>query len=190
MIKESLIKNKNILAVCLFLFLLGIPIGYLSYGLIADKVLPVIQSIAAEIQGKSQLETVLAIFLNNYRVCVILTLAGIFIIPALGIVMLNGFIIGFVAKLLQNENLGILYLIKGIALHGIFELPAIFISAAIGIRIGLSLLTFDFSKMKKNASQSIREAIVVHFLVVVPLLIIAAFIEVFISAALILGKTI
>jgi stage II sporulation protein M len=184
MIKDALYRNKNLILACITLYFLSIPVGYVSYDLVADKVMPMIQQFTQDIQGKSQLETAITIFLNNYRVCAILLLAGTFILPTIFILFVNGFAMGFVMKMLEIKNHDLIFLIKGIAPHGIFELPAIFISAAIGLRIGLSYLTPDNKKRIENVNQAIKEAVLINFLVVLPLLIIAAFVEAFVTTAL------
>jgi stage II sporulation protein M len=182
MIREALQRNRTLFLACTALYIISIPIGYLSYDLIADQVMPILQKFLGEIQGKSQLDMALTIFLNNYRVCALLLFAGMFILPAVFILFVNGFAMGFVMKMLEIKNHDLLFLIKGIVPHGVFELPAIFISAVIGIRIGLSYLTPDNKKRIKNVNQAIKEAVLINFLVVLPLLIIAALVEVFVSA--------
>jgi stage II sporulation protein M len=188
MIREALSRNKRLILAIISLYILSIPAGYLSYGYIAQQVMPLMQKFIENIEGKSELEMVENIFINNYRVCGLLMLTGAFILPAIVIIFINGFAMGFVVKLLEIKNHGLFFLIKGIVPHGIFELPAIFISAAIGLRIGLSYLTLDNKKRVEDVNKAIKEAVLINFLVVLPLLIIAAFVEVFVSAAL-LGKT-
>jgi len=97
----------------------------------------------------------------------------------------NGFIMGFVMESLQRKGQDALFMLKGLTPHGIFELPALFIAGAAGLRIGFSYITTDRKKQAHNASQSIREAAATEVLIVIPLLFLAAFIEAYISAALI-----
>jgi stage II sporulation protein M len=184
MIKDALYRNKNLILACIVLYIISIPVGYVSYDLVADKVMPMIQQFTQDISGKSQLDTAITIFMNNYRVCGLLLLAGTFILPTVFILFVNGFAMGFVMKLLEIRNHDLFFLIKGVAPHGIFELPAIFISAAIGLRIGLSYITLDKKKRIENVNKAIKEAVLINFLVVLPLLLIAAFVEAFITAAL------
>ena len=84
----------------------------------------------------------------------------------------NGFIIGLVSGLVVSET-GILSLWR-LAPHGIFEISAVVISFGIGLKAGL----FVFHKDRwKRLKVYIRDALLVFFLVVLPLLLIAAFIE-------------
>lgn len=55
----------------------------------------------------------------------------------------NGFIMGFVMESLQRKGQDALFMLKGLTPHGIFELPALFIAGAAGLRIGFSYITTD-----------------------------------------------
>jgi len=58
--------------------------------------------------------------------------------------------------------------------HGIFELPAVFISLALGMKLG----TFIFQKKKMNSFKDyLWNSFRIFIFVVIPLLVIAAFIE-------------
>ncbi len=184
-ITKALAGNNGLIAVCIAAFLLGIPAGYALYDNAESMLLPVLKQLKDMILQESNLETALNIFYNNYKVSVYLVVAGTLIAPTLLIMFSNGFIMGFVIKYLQKEDKGLLYFMKGVTLHGIFELPAIFIAGAIGLRIGLSFLTTDNRKRARDVSKSLKEAAVIHVLLVTPLLLIAAFIEAYVSAALV-----
>jgi len=92
-------------------------------------------------------------------------LFGIF--PALSSIG-NGVIIGFV---MSKVGLGSFWRLIP---HGIFELPAVFISFGIGIKLGFSIFS-------KNRAKTIRErlhnSLLVFSFIVIPLLVIAAIIE-------------
>ena len=182
---KALARNNGLAAVCVAVFLLGIPAGYVLYDNVESMLLPVIKQLKDMILQETNFETAISIFFNNYKVSVYLVVAGTLIAPTLLIMFSNGFLMGFVIKYLQKEDKGFLFFIKGVSLHGIFELPAISIAGAIGLRIGLSFLTSDGHKRARDVSRSIREAAMIHVFLVTPLLLIAAFIEVYVSAALI-----
>ena len=85
---------------------------------------------------------------------------------------MNGFILGFVSKLSVAE-IGLFSLWKLLP-HGIFELPAIFISFASGVKLG----SFIFHKKKIEALENfLKNTLRIFILVVVPLLFLAALIE-------------
>ena len=184
-IRKALARNNGLIAFCIATFLLGVPFGYALYDKVEGIMLPVLKQLKEIISHETNLETALNIFFNNYKVSIYLVIAGTLILPTLVIMFSNGFIVGFIIKYLQLKDLGLLFFLKGVVPHGIFELPALFIAGGIGLRIGLSFLSMDNRKRTKEVSQSIREAAVIHILVVTPLLLLAAFIETYISAALI-----
>lgn len=186
MITKILKENTILMAICLSFFIIGTPFGFVFFEETEEALLPSLEQIKKQILTESKFQTALNIFSNNLRVSLILLASGTFIIAPFPIMFTNGFLVGFVIKLLLEKNLGLIFFIKGIILHSVFELPAIFISAAIGIRIGLSYLTRDNEKRVSKVSQRIREAAVIYLLVVIPLLLIAAFVEAFISVELIM----
>jgi stage II sporulation protein M len=55
--------------------------------------------------------------------------------------------------------------------HGIFELPAIIISLGLGFKLGVEIFT------KRQIAKNLREIFKIIFLIIVPLLFIAAIIE-------------
>ncbi|MFZ2455011.1 MAG: stage II sporulation protein M [Candidatus Altiarchaeia archaeon] len=184
-IRKALARNNGAIAFCIAAFLLGVPAGYALYDNIEGIMLPVLKQLKEMVSHETNLETALGIFFNNYKVSIYLVVAGTLILPTLFIMFSNGFLMGFVIKYLQVKDLGLVFFLKGIIPHGIFELPAIFIAGGLGLRIGLSFFTVDNKKRACDVSSSIREAAAIHILVVTPLLLLAAFVETYISAALI-----
>jgi stage II sporulation protein M len=184
-IQTALSRNRGLIAFCIAAFLLGVPAGYVLYDRTEGMMLPILKQLKEMISHETNLETALNIFINNYKVSVYLVVAGTLILPTLFIMFTNGFLMGFIIKYLQTKDLGLFFFLKGVIPHGIFELPALFIAGGIGLRIGLSFFSLDKRKIAKDVSQSIREAAAIHILVVTPLLFLAAFVETYISAALI-----
>lgn len=141
--------------------------------LLEQKILEFIQELLRQTEGMSQSELIRFIFLNNIQSSFTGMLFGIIfgIFPVLATVA-NGYLLGFVAvKTVEGQGIFILWKLLP---HGIFELPALFISLGLGLKLG----TFLF---KKNKIESLKTYIVksvkVFFFIVIPLLIIAAVIE-------------
>ncbi|MFB6246915.1 MAG: stage II sporulation protein M, partial [Candidatus Pacearchaeota archaeon] len=140
---------------------------------VSQQINQFMQEIVEKTKGMSASELSGYIFLNN--------LQSSFMGVALGIVLgifpvifaiSNGYIIGFVANMSVEEE-GILSLWKLLP-HGIFELPAVFISFALGLRLGSSLINKDeFGSLKENLVKSGKT----FLLIIIPLLVIAAIIE-------------
>lgn len=129
-------------------------------------------------EGKNALEMFWFIFTNNFSSSFIGIFSGILlgIFPVLSSVF-NGYLVGFVANI-SVANAGIFSLWRLLP-HGIFELPAIFISFGMGIRMGM----FVFNKNKIDSlAYYLKNSFRVFVFIVFPLLIIAGLIEGFLIA--------
>ncbi len=109
------------------------------------------------------------ILLNNAFTCFIDILLG----PLAGVFPLfsdfvNGGLVGWFA---QKEGLIILI---GIIPHGIFEIPAFLISAAIGVRLGREVFR---RRGERDVRGELGKGLKVFLILVLPLLVIAAVIE-------------
>jgi len=113
------------------------------------------------------------IFFNNLKSSFIGLFSGIFLgIFSLINAIANGYLLGFVSLFTVAENGG--FFLWRLLPHGIFELPAIFVSLGLGLKLG----SFVFEKekisfLRRNILNSLR----VFLLVVVPLLLIGSIIE-------------
>ncbi|MDQ0418168.1 stage II sporulation protein M [Croceifilum oryzae] len=127
------------------------------------------------------------IFMNNLKACLMLIVMGVLLgIPTISSMMTNGLLLGYVMTTSSQET-GIsgwnLFLTK-ILPHGIFELPAIFLAATLGLRIGMSVFSSAVSLFKpsnqiqaKMAWKEIGQRFPVLLGLIVLLLFIAASIE-------------
>jgi stage II sporulation protein M len=140
---------------------------------VSSKLLEMIREILARTEGMSQGNLISFIFLNNLKSSFLGMIFGSFLgifslLASLG----NGYLLGFVSSIsVDVAGTGSLWRLLP---HGIFELPAIFISLGMGLRLG----TFIFRKnsisyFEKNLKKSLK----VFILIIVPLLIVAAIIE-------------
>lgn len=131
--------------------------------------------------GGSAAASALVLFLKN-TTAVLVAIAfarrtrGISIILLLG---LNALIIGSVLKALYAGGHEALWLAGGVLTHGIFEFTAIFLGAAYGLKI---LLASD-----EQLSQISRQVYLLGLKYLLPLLVVAAIVEAFITP-LVLGK--
>jgi stage II sporulation protein M len=141
--------------------------------LIAEKINQVIKELINLTQELNTIELIGFIFFNNLRASFFGIIFGVVIgvIPFL-ITISNGYVLGFVSKAVVSE-VGFLEIWRLLP-HGIFELPAVFISLALGIRWGMFLFAKNPGKEFKTR---FFEAIRVFFFIIIPLLIIAAIIE-------------
>lgn len=165
-------ESVNYIYLVIFLFFLFAVFGFVFSGSLTfiDELL---RDILLKAEGLNMLEMVDFIFFNNFRVSFWGLFLGIFLgIFSLINVVSNGVVLGYVfSKLADASRLGEFWRIFP---HGIFELPAVFISLALGIKLGM----FIFAKNKSEEfSRMTSESLVVFVFYVVPLLIVAAIIE-------------
>jgi len=125
------------------------------------------------------------IFIQNLRAIVLASLMGIFSFGVLGIIVLTlpFSIIGYFAAVAGQTGLEPWKFLAGFVIpHGIVEIPAIILTGALIIRLGLTLVS-------PNEEHSIGEAWVrslaewtrMVLFVIIPLLLAAAFLEVFVT---------
>ena len=147
---------------------------FLSFGVnINEKILYLIEKLISQTEGMSHGELIGFIFFNNLQSSFLGLFLGIgvgFFSVATGII--NGYILGFV--ILRSVRVEGVLVLWRLLPHGIFELPALFISLGLGLRLG----TFIF---KKNKMEALRkyffESVRVFVFVIFPLLLVAAIIE-------------
>jgi len=166
-------KNFIYFAIGLFFIfsLIGFFVPASSY--IEETIKDFIEKLIEKTEGMNSFELILFIFFNNLQVSFFGMILGVFlgIFPLIYIIG-NGYILGFVSMLVAEQG-GAEVLLKLLP-HGIFELPAIFISLALGLKFG----TFIFQKKKAESfKEYLFESIRIFLFVVIPLLIIAAIIE-------------
>lgn len=167
-------ENKRYVYFAMILFFASSVFGYFS----SDK-LGFLDKALMEIMSKTQdldaLELLWFIFSNNVTsalsVLFLGTILGIF--PLFNAIF-NGTILGYVySKAVPIAGFGVIWRILP---HGIFELPAIFISLGLGLHLGISLFS-------KNGLASLRlrlrSSLKVFLALIVPLLMLAAVIESF-----------
>ncbi|HLC54219.1 MAG TPA: stage II sporulation protein M [Candidatus Nanoarchaeia archaeon] len=129
--------------------------------------------IFAKVENLSGLPLIAFIFYNN----VLSAFFGLFFGVFFGIfsffnLLLNGTLVGYVlARAAETRGLGLAWRLVP---HGIFELPAIFIATGLGMRLGMSFFSPNW---KKTLKERLLASIGVFLVIVVPLLIAAAFIE-------------
>ena len=180
---DFLKESRNYLYFTIFVFFVFVLIGYFvpALEIVQEGIKNFIKELLEKTENLNQFELVGFIFLNNVQVSFFgIILGALFGIFPLIYIVGNGYVLGFVSKLAVNEaGLGILI---NLVPHGIFELPAVFISFALGLKLASFIL-------QKNKAESFREyfwnSLRVFLFVVTPLLIVAAIIE---GSLIFLGK--
>jgi uncharacterized membrane protein SpoIIM required for sporulation/ABC-type transport system involved in multi-copper enzyme maturation permease subunit len=132
-----------------------------------------------------------ALFAHNVQASLVIAFFGLFSFSVLGIILylLNMTVIGVVAALLSIVGLAPgPILAAGLLPHGIFEIPALMLSCAAVLNIGLALIT-------PQAGRTIGEVLIealadwtrVLLGLVIPLLAVAAVVETYVTPALLLS---
>ena len=194
-IKKFLVKNysesfryirelKKFIYFIILVFFIFALVGFFvpSPQFLTEQIMEFIRELLDKTKDMSAGELVIFIFLNNIS-SVFLGIALGFLLGILPLMsaILNGYVLGFVSRLSVDGN-GFLSLWRLLP-HGIFELTAVFISLGLGLKLG----TFIFEKSEKRGGiwkyrfeilkENFIKSLKTFFLIVVPLLIIAAVIE-------------
>lgn len=164
-------SQKHIYSIVI-LFFLSMLFGFLfrSHLTVLNDLL---RGIIDQTRGLSAPELIFFIMQNNMQTSLVSMLLGMFlgIFPLVNAIM-NGVVVGYVIGLTYNLT-GETHWLRLVP-HGIFELPAVFISLGLGIKLGFSIFA---KKAKNNFKNNFYNSLNVFLLVVIPLLIIAAIIE-------------
>ncbi len=178
------------IATVVALFLLSAAAGYMlpaaSPGF-SDALFSELQDKAGSLSGKSPAAVMLSIFANNAAVSLIALLLGLAagLLPLVFVVS-NGMVIGIMLEMIV-EKLGAAggaaVFAAGILPHGVLELPAVLVSTAIGLRLGYVALRALF-KGDVAVAAELKDGLLVFLFWIVPILFVAAFVEAFVTAAI------
>jgi len=168
-------ESKKFIFIIVGIFFAFALIGYFvpASPEVTETIMKFIKELVEKTEGMSQWELVSFIFFNNVQSSffgLVLGFAfGVF--PILAAVA-NGYLLGFVGAMAAEAD-GLLSLWR-ILPHGIFELPAVFISLGMGMKFG----SFLFQKKKRQAFVYYLVSGARAFLfIVIPLLVVAGIIE-------------
>ena len=168
-------------------FLVLLVLAYIAGRLFPDIPVSVISAFNEDIAGSGIVQedgsfNVLALFTNNLRAMVLGVLYGFIpflYLPALALGV-NAAILGMLASLIDGQWL---LLAAGILPHGIFELPALFLSLAAGLCLCKGINAYIRTNEKGVMKPLLLNLLRVLALLVLPLLVIAAFMEAYVTPA-------
>ncbi len=172
----------------LIFFVIGLAFGVAiasRYPGLADHFGDSITGFLKTFRGLPKPQLAVAIFLNN----TVKTLAAILLGLAVGIVpalflIVNGVVLG-VVFFLSSHSRGIWPSLLGILPHGVIELAAVFLGTAIGLMLGDHVLKRILQKSEAKIKTELARAMRFFAIVIVPMLLIAALIEAFVTTAII-----
>lgn len=171
------------LVVIVSVFLGSLLIGYVSaasFPDIADALMKSFSSRFGPLLTMNPLYVMLTIFFNNAFVSLVSLVLGLAlgVLPILFIAS-NGYLVGMISYIV-GQHRGFLFILLALLPHGIVELPMVFLSASIGLRLGYQVFLYLIGKhieLKREFKQGLR----FYFRWIVPLLFVAAIIETFIT---------
>ncbi|MCL7475710.1 MAG: stage II sporulation protein M [ANME-2 cluster archaeon] len=170
------------------LFVVSVFTGYLAGYFnpeIAQQMMGQFEESYGWIADKSPLVILLFIFANNtLNSFIAMVLGVVFGLWPVLFILINGFFIGLVVFESARE-ISIFIILAALIPHGIIELPVIFISAAIGLRLGYITFLKISGKMDVSIQKELFQAVRFFIKLIVPLLFLAAFIETFVTSAII-----
>ena len=140
---------------------------------IVEQIMKFIEELLKKTENMNHFELIRFIFFNNLQSSFYGMIFGVVfgIFPMITIIA-NGYLLGFVAAM--SVQYGGVFILWRLFPHGIFELPAVFISLGLGLKLGMFIF-------QKNKSESFKKylwsSIKVFVFVIIPLLIVAAVIE-------------
>ncbi|MDO9096693.1 MAG: stage II sporulation protein M [Candidatus Methanoperedens sp.] len=125
-------------------------------------------------------ERMLAIFKNNALNSLFALVSGIgFGLVPLVLIAVNGLFLGMVVEIFSTEK-GVLFVLAAVLPHGIIELPMVFLSASIGLRLGHGMYRF-LKGERTNLKQEFKQGLWFYVVRILPLLFVAAVIESYVT---------
>jgi len=167
---------KEILAYLLlsiFLFLISFFYGFTQKPQFLQEAISEIKKIGSVfIQLHPAGLFLMILFHNTLTVFGVVFFSVIFALPALFSLFLNGALVGMVL----NMSPSLSHFFWGVFPHGIFELPAFFFGSALGLKIGKETAKAIFAK-NNTLNETFNFAKAFFWKIILPLLVLAAFIE-------------
>jgi stage II sporulation protein M len=156
-------------------FAVGIFVGYEYSASFADylqggleKLRPINDFVNTK--NNPQLWLFIIIFLNNASIAIMVIFLGmIFGLLPLFMLVSNGMILGYALTLNTTSSTGMLVL-KGILPHGIFEISAILIACAYGLKLGTLMMKWCLHVLIRRVGATARPELIRIFKLLLPLI--------------------
>lgn len=183
--RKRLWKSALLCAILFLVVIAGTAVTLSKQPDVTQKLMEMVSHIfsmkALQVDGKL---SAIGILTNNLRTSGLMILLGFIpfvFIPILGLIE-NACIIGILIAGTALKGANLWALVAGLAPHGIFELPALFLSAGLGCILCMEIIRKLLGrKREKGFLQTLSEICRFFLLVILPLLVIAAGIEAHVS---------
>jgi len=158
---NDLKKIKVYFWVSFWLFFAIAFFGFLFPVFFVEEVLKIVEELIKLTEGLSVFGMIRFIMANNIQSAFLGMALGVFLgVPSLVVIVTNGYILGIVGRLTVDEA-GIFVLWRLLP-HGIFEIPAILIAIALGLKLGI-LLMHEVIKAHNKDIETFREVFIMIF---------------------------
>jgi stage II sporulation protein M len=176
------------LRISLVVFGGGIIIGLMivaRFPMLTDYFKETITTFVNVFAGMPRLKLAAAIFLNNsFKTLLAILLGGLLGIVPFIFLLTNGIALG-VAWSLSSSVRGPWISLLSLLPHGVLELPAVFLGTSVGLKIGSEALRRLIGKSAAKMGAEVIQGLRYFLAVILPLLLAAALVEAFVTAALI-----
>jgi stage II sporulation protein M len=182
---EYLYSSKKYILAAVAVFSISFAVGILisaKYPGVSENLLAMLKETYGGITALDPFERMLEIFKNNVRNSFIALLTGLgFGILPFAFAAINGAVLGILVELFFRTQ-GAFFVIAALLPHGIIELPMVLISVGIGFRLGyIAYLSLIHLKTIYDLSNELKQGIIFYIKIVVPLLLLAAIIESYVT---------
>lgn len=186
--RSYLVEIRPYLKTSLVFFGIGVAIGLMIVSRLpglADYFEDSVANFIRTFRGLPRLQLAGAIFLNNAsKTLLAITLGALFgVIPGI-FLLTNGVALGIVFTLAAKSK-GLWLSLLSILPHGVIELPAVFLGTSIGLLVGNHAVKMLLRRTDAALRFELKRGIRFFFTIIVPLLLVAAFVEAFVTATLI-----
>lgn len=178
-------RRKTTTVVLILTFLTGLVLGVMLYPLLEEQTAQLASTLKKLVTSDSRIQTTANIFIKNNQAAVIMLITGPTVILPILAVAANGFIAGLIIRLAYENGRPLWRITLSLLPHGILELTALFLTATAGINVGLTALRPQEEKRLKATSDAVKQALKTYVTKTMPLLLIAALTETYISQWLI-----
>ncbi|SHH20801.1 stage II sporulation protein M [Anaerosphaera aminiphila DSM 21120] len=182
---------KKIILFCTVLFLVSVVGAYIlargNWELIEAQIAQMMEGVMDNLNIETNKNFGLSLFINNLRAVSLMILTGFipFLFIPIFILVLNGIIIGALPMLTGTNFVSTM--VFGILPHGIFELSAIILGASFGVMICLTIVRKIIGKNTVEFKILLKYILKKYVFVIIPLLVIAAIVEAYITPIILMN---
>lgn len=184
-VKSAFLENKLAIYLSLFILIFSLVSGYLFESYFSSYLQPAVDDLTQKVETGVIELTFGDIFLNNISIIFQMFIYGVFLCLSVFLLAYNGFFVGYYVAIQDDFFRVVLMLVP----HGIFELTSCVLACSSGLVLFNFL--FDFFKSYLIADLSLidsfnenfsklKQAFVIFFISVI-LMIIAGFVEVYLT---------